>query len=120
MRSFNKGRLPSYSTLLSGKVVPDEIGSQSDMLQIWYNNSSSPWTDEGLHAHQKSDECFVILKGSVTVQVDDEFHQIEAGSFCFFPKGIFHGIVSVTPPVEALVIRAPSVADKVYRPSRDF
>jgi GNAT superfamily N-acetyltransferase len=35
--------------------------------------------------------------------------------FCCFPVGLYHAVVDVYPPVETLMIRAPSVEDKVYQ-----
>ena len=112
---FHHRKLPSYSTLLCGHTPPDEVGFQSDRLQIWYNNSTKPWHDEAPHAHQESDECFIVLRGTLVVEVEGEHHIIQAGEFCCFPRGVFHSVIEAQPPFETLMIRAPSVNDKVYR-----
>lgn len=116
MPAFHHKKLPSYSTLLSGRVPPDEIGFQSNELQIWFNNTSESWVGAGEtpHMHAQSDECFLVLEGSIEVQVGEERHIINAGEFCCFPAGVYHAVVSVTPPVKSLAIRAPSIEDKVY------
>lgn len=111
---FHHRNLPSHSTLLSGHSPPDEIGVQSDRLQIWYNNTSEKWSDPQPHAHTGSDECFIVLRGKIIVDVEGERTTIGPGEFCFFPSGLVHSVVAVEPPVESLMIRAPSVADKVY------
>lgn len=113
-KQFHHHKLPAYSTLLAGHTPPDEVGFQSELLQIWYNNTAQAWRDDGSHAHQESDECFIILRGRVTVEVEGEHHEIGAGEFCCFPRGVYHAVVDVQTPVESLMIRAPSVDDKVY------
>jgi mannose-6-phosphate isomerase-like protein (cupin superfamily) len=113
MRKFHHKKLPDFSTLLSGRVPPDETGFQSGLLQIWYNNTSEPWTDPAPHAHQESDECFIVLKGELVVEVEGRKYVIGPQEFCCFPKGVYHSIIEVHPPAETLMIRAPSIEDKV-------
>jgi mannose-6-phosphate isomerase-like protein (cupin superfamily) len=115
MTKFHHQKLPGYSDLLVGREPPNELGFRSDKLQIWYNNTNTPWKDDGLHAHLESDECFIVLKGALIVETgDDKRVRIEAGEFCCFPIGVFHAVVEVETPAETLIIRAPSVNDKVY------
>ena len=113
MTAFHHRALPAFSTLLAGRVPPDDVGVQSDRLQIWYNNTEVGWSDDGLHAHQRSDECFVVLRGEIVVEVEGRIVTVGAGEFCYFAPGVFHRVVEVRPPVESLMIRAPSVDDKV-------
>ena len=115
MPTFHHRKLPDFSTLLTGRKPPDAVGFTSQKLQIWYNNTDEPWQDDGLHAHTDSDECFIVLKGSLTVRVEKEVYTVSAGEFCCFPTGLYHAILSVETPVETFMIRAPSLEDKVYR-----
>lgn len=115
MLTFHHRKLPDFSTVLSGHTPRDEVGFTSQKLQIFYNNTDIPWQDTGLHAHEESDECFIVLKGSLTVEVAGERHLISAGEFCCFPVGIYHAVVEVETPAETFMIRVPSVSDKVYR-----
>ncbi len=116
MSSFHHKKLPDHSTLLMGRAPRDETGFRSARLQIWYNHTDEPWQDDGLHAHEASDECFAVLRGSLTVEVAGAVHKIRAGEFCCFPVGVYHAVVEVETPVETLMIRAPSLEDKVYPP----
>lgn len=110
--------LSSSFTILSGHTPPDEVGFRSDQLQILYNHTDVAWSDPGLHKHKESDECFIVLKGSLEVEVEGVRHLIGEREFCCFPAGVYHAVVAVGPPVETLMIRAPSVNDKVYREER--
>ena len=118
MSNFHHRKLPNHSGLLSGHTPPDALGFLSRDLQIWYNNTNESWVEpegERLHKHLKSDEIFIVLRGSLVVDVDGERVVIGPREFCCFPAGVFHAVVEVQPPVETLMIRAPSVNDKVYK-----
>lgn len=115
MPGFHHRRLPDYSTLLAGHTPPNDVGFRSDRLQIWFNHTDTGWADPAPHAHQESDECFVVLAGSIVVEVDGQRVTVGPREFCCFAAGQYHAIVEVHPPVEALMIRAPSVNDKRYR-----
>ncbi len=113
---FHYRNLPDYSTLLCGPTPPDEVGFQSAHLQIWYNNTGESWVGNGErpHKHLHSDEWFIVLQGSLEVEVDGHRVTIGPREFCCFPAGQYHAIVAVHPPVETLMVRAPAVADKVF------
>jgi mannose-6-phosphate isomerase-like protein (cupin superfamily) len=87
------------------------------MLQIWFNHTDTAWADPIPHAHRYSDECFVILEGSLVVEVEGQRVTIGPREFCCFAAGVLHAVVEVHPPVETLMIRAPSTVDKVYGPT---
>jgi Mannose-6-phosphate isomerase len=116
-RSFHHSKLPNHSALLSGRLPTDAVSFQSNALQIWYNNTDQTWIDtpEPPHFHKESDEIFLVLKGALHVEVDGQVHRIGEREFCCFPAGQWHSIVHVEVPVETLMIRAPSVEDKVYK-----
>lgn len=117
MAQFHYRKLPDFSTLLAGHAPPDEVGFQSSQLQIWYNHTDASWVADGErpHKHLHSDECFIVLRGSLEVEVDDRRFTIGPRAFCCFPAGLYHAIVAVHAPVETWMIRAPSVTDKVYQ-----
>jgi mannose-6-phosphate isomerase-like protein (cupin superfamily) len=117
MTKFHLQKLPDHSTLLSGRAPRDETGFQSQQLQIWYNNTDTNWVGSGevSHLHTLSDECFIVLSGSLVVEVEGERFTVGPREFCCFPAGQYHAVLEVHPPVETFMIRAPSVEDKVYR-----
>lgn len=115
MANFHHRKLPDFSTLLSGHTPPNEIGFQSARLQIWYNNTTDAWADPTPHCHLESDECFIVLRGTLLVEVEGERCTIGPREFCCFPAGVSHAVVAVQPPVESLMLRAPSKDDKVYQ-----
>ncbi|MFZ6863532.1 cupin domain-containing protein [Undibacterium sp. Ji67W] len=120
MPKIHHKRLPDHSALLSGHTPPDDVGFQSDHLQIWYNNAIESWVGDGEvpHLHTESDECFIVLKGSIEIEVEGIRTIIGEKEFCCFPAGVYHAITKVFPPVESLMLRAPSVDDKLYQPPK--
>lgn len=115
MSSYHRQTLPPNFAVLSGPNPPDDFTFKSDRLQILWNYLDEPWSDAAQHYYIDSDEAFIVLKGSVVVEVDDEQFTLQPGEVCFFPAGVFHSIVTSHPPVQAFVIRAPATSDKVYR-----
>jgi len=109
-------KLPDYSTLLSGRLPPDDVGFKSSQLQIWYNNTNESWVADGErpHFHTSSDEYFIVLRGAIEVEVEGIRTVIKEREFCCFPVGVFHAVTKVFPPVETLMLRAPSIEDKIY------
>lgn len=113
--TFHHRKLPDCSTLLSGRSPSDATGFPSTLLLIWYNNTQEAWSDPLPHAHKESDECFIVLKGSLTVEVEGERFTIGPREFCCFPQGVYHQVIAVHPPVESPMLRSPSVDDKIYQ-----
>lgn len=114
-RRFHHRKLPPNSALLSGRIAPDDLAFQSESLQAWFNdNPSDAWKDPGPHFHTDSDEMFIVLEGALHVAVEGEVVRVAAGEFCCFPAGVLHELVRVEGPYRTLMIRAPSVNDKVY------
>lgn len=115
MAHFHHRKLPGFSTLLSGRMPPDEVGFQSERLWIWYHHTDEGWTEPVPHMHQSSDECFIVLQGCLIVEVEGECFTIGPREFCCFPAGVYHRIVEVQTPAETLMLRSPLVTDKVYQ-----
>lgn len=121
-RRFHHRALPPHSALLSGRFTPDELAFQSNALQVWFNdNPHDVWTlngrtvrkDPAPHFHTDSDEMFIVLEGALHVAVEGNVVRVARGEFCCFPTGVVHQIVRVEAPYKTLMIRAPSVDDKV-------
>jgi mannose-6-phosphate isomerase-like protein (cupin superfamily) len=116
--TFHHRPLPDGSALLSGPTPPSEFAFRSDRLQMSYFKTTLAWTDPLPHAHQESDECFLVLQGTLIVEVEGERVTIGPREFCGFPRGTYHRVVEVHPPIECLILRGPSGSDKQYVESR--
>lgn len=107
-------RLPSGFTVLAGSQPPDDACFASDRLQVLWNDTDEAWHDRAPHAHAASDEMFVVLEGQLIVDVEGVRRQVGPNESIAFPAGVVHAVVGGVPPIRALVVRAPSVQDKVY------
>lgn len=67
------------------------------------------------HQHVKSDEIYIVLKGAMIPEVEEERMTIAAGEVCFVPAGVFHAVIAVDVPMQGFVIRSPASQDKTYR-----
>jgi mannose-6-phosphate isomerase-like protein (cupin superfamily) len=57
-----------------------------------------PWAaGPPLHSHDASDECLYVVAGSLLVQLGEERHQLEAGSFVWIPRGTPHTFANAGP-----------------------
>ena len=65
MTKFHHRSFPDSSALLSGSIPPNVFAFRSDRLQISYFKTKEPWTDPLPHAHQESDECFLVFQGTI-------------------------------------------------------
>ena len=101
MATFHHRQLPDFSALLSGPMPPNDLAFRSDRLQISYFNTKGAWTDPLPHAHQESDECFLVFQGTIIVEVEGERVTIGPREFCGFPRGSYHQVVEVRPPLNA-------------------
>jgi len=115
MATYLRRALPAGFAVLAGPNPPDELGFRTDRLQILWNDSNDCWVDPGQHYHAESDEVFIVLKGALEIEAEDECFTLGPGEMCVFPAGVSHAVVKVHPPINHLVIRVPARQDKVYR-----
>jgi mannose-6-phosphate isomerase-like protein (cupin superfamily) len=107
--------LPEVSALLSGRGPIDPgVGVVTERVQIYWRRDDDR-IDARAHAHTACDEFFLVLQGSLVFEVEGEERVVGPRQWCHFATGTFHRISRVVPPIEAIVLRAPSVADKVER-----
>ena len=102
---------PHWAVLCGSE--PPEGGFRSDQVQIIHNWADTPWRDEAPHRHASSDEIYVVLEGEMHLDVEGVRESIGAGEFLCVPAGITHQLVDVVVPHRSLVIRGPSVRDKI-------
>ena len=109
--------LPDHWALLCGRSPPDELGFQTDKLQIIFNNTDQAWVDDSPHAHTESDEVYIVLEGAMTIDVSGKPCIVAAGDFLCIPAGVFHQLVAVSVPTKSFVIRSASIDDKIFKPT---
>jgi hypothetical protein len=63
---------------------------------------------------KKVTNVFWYFKGLLIVEVEGEPVTIGPREFCGFPRGTYHQVVEVHPPIECLILRNSSGSDKRY------
>ncbi len=66
-----------------------------------------------LHLHQESYEYYTVLKGKKTLQVENQFVEINAGETLAIPAGTKHVARTIHTPYEGFTFRVPRLDDKV-------
>ena len=102
-----------HHALLAGSEAEGPGAFRSTHLQVLHNHAHTPWRDAEPHAHRDSDELYVVLEGVMHIDVDGERHAVSANEFLAVPAGVVHQLVDVEVPHRSLVVRAPSVRDKL-------
>ena len=65
-----------------------------------------------LHRHDREDDAFYLLEGSVEIDCGDRHWSAGPGDFVFLPRGIPHGFVVSDGPVRGLQITAPAAFER--------
>jgi len=92
------------------KAGPDETGNAFSQFEVDDPQGSGP----PLHVHHNEDETFFVLEGQVTMFVGDEQIGLEAGDFCFGPRGVPHAYLVRSPRARMLVTISPSGSEQLF------
>ncbi|KMS86545.1 MULTISPECIES: cupin domain-containing protein [Streptomyces] len=60
-----------------------------------------------LHLHESDEETFLILDGTLRVEVGDEVRSVGAGGLALLPRGLAHGFVVTSPTARFLTLHTP-------------
>lgn len=116
--SFRKISLEGQLTVIAGPQPPSDDGFRSDRIQVLHWRVDEPYGDDGTHLHQTSDEVYVVLEGSVDLEIDGSTVTVTAGEAVTVGAGVPHALVTVQYPARGLTIRGPAVTDKVVTDPR--
>lgn len=85
----------------------------SDRLQVLHWRVDEPFADDVTHLHRDSDEAYVVLEGTVELEVEGVRVVVPAGEAVTVGAGVPHALVAVRHPARGLTIRGPAGDDKV-------
>ena len=100
-------------SLLCGAQPNSEHCFETKDVQIFYNCTDESWSDDTEHYHTESDEIYIVLEGAINLEVEGELVCVKAGKYLCIPRMERHQLLSVETPHKSLVVRGPSVQDKV-------
>jgi mannose-6-phosphate isomerase-like protein (cupin superfamily) len=92
------------------KAGPDQTGNAFSQFEVDDPLGSGP----PLHVHHTEDETFYILEGQVTMFVGDERIDLEAGDYCFGPRGVPHAYLVRSERARMLVTISPSGSEQIF------
>jgi quercetin dioxygenase-like cupin family protein len=96
-----------------GHFATDEL-LKTDLVEIgWQKVSDKKAAPLDKHLHTKSVEINIVIRGDVMVTIGGKKHELHEGDFyVVWPETILENLES-TKDTEIIVVRAPSVTDKV-------
>jgi mannose-6-phosphate isomerase-like protein (cupin superfamily) len=99
-----------------GHFATDKL-LQSDLVEIgWQEVSNKKASPEDKHLHTKSVEINLIIAGEVKVTINGEKHELHKGDFyVIWPETVLENL-ETSEGTEIIVVKAPSVNDKVMLP----
>lgn len=83
-----------------------------------------PGSQQSLHAHEDSEQVYVVIRGRGLMIVDDEALDVEAGTAVLIPFGAKHAIRNTgTEPLEYISATAPpfpaEISGETWQPGYD-
>ncbi|MFF9488126.1 cupin domain-containing protein [Streptomyces sp. NPDC014676] len=60
-----------------------------------------------LHLHESDEETFLVLDGTLRVEVGDETRSVGSGGLALLPRGLAHGFVVTSPTARFLTLHTP-------------
>jgi len=96
-----------------GQFATDEL-LKTDLVEVgWQKVANKNASPEDKHLHTSSVEINIVIAGDVTVTINGEKHELHKGDFyVIWPETILESFAT-SKDTEIIVIRAPSVNDKV-------
>ena len=65
-----------------------------------------------LHLHDNDEETFLVLEGTLRVEVGAEVLSVGSGALALLPRGLAHGFVVTSPQARFLTVHTPSGFDR--------
>ena len=77
-----KEKFSKFSELWSPKVVAEMNDYQFKLVKI---KGNFDW-----HSHEKTDETFIVIQGTMSIEFRDRFVDLSEGDMLVVPKGVEH------------------------------
>ncbi|GAA0481592.1 cupin [Paractinoplanes deccanensis] len=65
-----------------------------------------------LHLHEADEETFLVLEGTLRVEVGTDVHSVGEGGLALLPRGLAHGFVVTSPQARFLTLHTPAGFDR--------
>jgi len=98
----------------TGRIIVKASGAETGNAFAQFEVDDPRGSGPPLHVHHNEDETFYILEGQVTMFVGDERIDLQAGDYCFGPRGIPHAYLVRSERARMLVTISPSGSEQLF------
>ena len=99
---------------MAGRLTVKASGAETGDAFAQFLTDDPLGTAPPLHVHHNEDESFYILEGQVTMFSGDERIDLEAGDYCFVPRGAVHAYLVRSERARMLVTISPSGTEQLF------
>jgi quercetin dioxygenase-like cupin family protein len=99
------------NTLVTFLATGDDTGGQFSLIESLARKGSEPPP----HVHRDEDECFYIVAGQVSIQVDGQTFDGRPGSWVVIPRGTVHSFALESDEVTMLVLFTPAGFERFFQ-----
>jgi len=98
----------------SGRITVKAAGAETGNAFAQVETDDPRGAGVPRHVHHNEDQTFYILEGQVTIFSDDERIDLEAGDYCFVPRGAVHAYLVRSERARMLVTISPSGTEQLF------
>jgi quercetin dioxygenase-like cupin family protein len=97
----------------TGTILID--GSETGGAYALLDAIQRPGAEPPLHVHEREDETFYVLEGSMAFWVGGQVHRLEAGDSIFLPRAVPHTFRIKSPVARGLNYISPAGFEEWFR-----
>jgi mannose-6-phosphate isomerase-like protein (cupin superfamily) len=98
----------------TGRVTVKASGAETGNVFAQFEVNDPRGGGPPLHVHHNEDETFYVLEGRVTMFVGEKQIDLEAGDYCFGPRGVPHAYLVRSEHARMLVTISPSGSEQLF------
>lgn len=99
------------NSLMVERATAEDTGGLYSVWEMWATADGNPPP----HVHDREDEAFLVLAGSIDVTVGDTTTSVSAGGFAFAPRGVPHAFAITSDVAHLVLIATPGGAERFFR-----
>jgi mannose-6-phosphate isomerase-like protein (cupin superfamily) len=116
--------IPQHTPARAGMTIPlgntsaltlIAVGADTEGAYALLHYVAGPGAGAAFHTHQREDEAFYMLSGTLQVTRGDHTINASPGSYVHIPKGQWHAFRNATTePMTALIILSPAGLEQFF------
>jgi mannose-6-phosphate isomerase-like protein (cupin superfamily) len=96
---------------IAGSRLPPSDPAYSTLVDVGFNHQTDVWQDALAHYHTESEEYYLVIQGSLALEVRGQTVFVPAGHLLGVKAGTSHRVVGGQGPIESFSIRMPGNKD---------